>query len=285
MDQARTPSGSARNPAMPKKRYIAGVLLVHGLNGGRQDMVELAELLSARGLLVENMLLPGHGTSVDAMLPIGWSEWELAVRKSVRALKQRCDVVFLIGHSLGGALCLHTAAHEAVGGVIAMCPPLQMRPWLLPAVRLVQYLTPALPTIREDIRDATARKRYSLSGYGWTPMAPVESMLRSLPQLRQELPRITAPALIMTAVHDHVVPARDGREIYRLLGSREKHLLILRRSYHVIMKDHDREEVYARSLAFVERHIARQKLRPGLYMRDAIAKQRGLSEYGGDFSS
>jgi carboxylesterase len=285
MNQSQPPSDNTRKFAKPTKRYIAGVLLVHGLNGGRHDMVELADLLTARGMLVENMLLPGHGTSVDDMFPIGWSEWEQAVRKAVQALKRRCDMVFLIGHSLGGALCLHTAAHEPVAGVISMCAPLQMRPWLLPAVRLVQYLTPMVPTIREDIHDATARKRYSLSGYGWTPMAPVESMLRSLPQLRQELPRITAPALIMTAVHDHVVPMRDGREIYRLLGSKEKHLLILRRSYHVIMKDHDREEVYARSLAFVERHIARAKPRRagGMYMRDAIARQRGMSEYDGGF--
>jgi hypothetical protein len=86
-------------------------------------------------------------------------------------------------------------------------------------------------------------------------------------------------------VHDHVVPMRDGREIYRLLGSKEKHLLILRRSYHVIMKDHDREEVYARSLAFVERHIARAKPRRagGTYMRDAIARERGMSQYDGGF--
>ena len=284
MDQARPLSGNTRGFEMPRKRYIAGVLLVHGLNGARHDMADLAALLTERNILVENMLLPGHGTYVNDMFEIGWPEWETAVRRTLQDLKRRCDIVFLVGHSLGGALCLHTAAHEIVGGVVAMCAPLNMQRWLLPAVRVVKHITPVVPTIREDIRDPAARKRHARGVYGWTPMAPVESMLNHLPQLRTELPHVTAPALIMTAVHDHVVPARDSREIYRLLGSREKHLLILRRSYHVIMKDRDRDEVNARTLAFIERHIARAKPRPGLYMRDAIAQQMESHDFGGGLS-
>src|SRR2546423_1760695 len=65
------------------------------------------------------------------------------------------------------------------------------------------------------------------------------------------------------AVHDElselkelcdVVFARDGRQIYQLIGSREKHLVTLHRSYHVVMKDHDREEVFDKTLAFVLHH-------------------------------
>jgi carboxylesterase len=78
-----------------------------------------------------------------------------------------------------------------------------------------------------------------------------------LPQLREELPQIAAPALIVTAVHDHVVPARDGREIYRRIGSQEKHLVTFHRSYHVVMKDHDRDELYDKTLAFILRHAGR----------------------------
>jgi len=69
-----------------------------------------------------------------------------------------------------------------------------------------------------------------------------------------ELPQITAPALIMTSIFDHVVPARDGREIYRHIGSKEKHVVTFHRSYHVIMKDYDREEVIAKTTAFILRH-------------------------------
>jgi carboxylesterase len=220
-------------------------------------MEDIAELVVHRGMSAENMLLPGHGTHVRDLLPLGWSDWSRAVRMELRQLKQTCDLVFLIGHSLGGSLCLHTAAYEQVTGIVTMCAPLHMFFWTRPAVRLAKRFTPVLPTVREDICDAVARRNYTRDVYRWTPMAPVESMLDYLPNLRQELPRVTAPALIINATHDHVVPASDGSAIYRALGSQEKELVTLHRSYHVVMKDHDRQEVFARILAFLEYWIAR----------------------------
>jgi carboxylesterase len=234
-----------------------GVLLIHGLNGSVHDMEELADYLTTFGIVAETILLPGHGTHVRDMLPIGWDDWVAAVKDALRDLRQRCERVFLVGHSLGGALCLHIAAHEKIAGLVTMCAPSNMYPGMLTAVRMVKRVTPLLPTIREDVRDPVARRNYTRGVYRWTPMAPVESMLQYLPSLRAELPLVKAPILIMTALHDHVVPARDGRVIYRLVSSQERHLLTLHHSYHVIMKDHDREEVFARTLMFIQRHSSR----------------------------
>jgi carboxylesterase len=231
-----------------------GVLLVHGLNGNTGDMVELEEIFQKQGIITKNMLLPGHGSKVKDMLSIGWEEWAQAVHDELIQLKELCDVVFLVGHSLGGALILHVAAHEEVAGVVPICAPLHLHPWLKPVVSIGKYLLPLVPTLREDVRDPEARRRYTRDVYRWTPLHPVESMVRYLPQLRTELQHITAPSLIITSLHDHVVPASDGREIYKLIGSREKHLVTLHRSYHVVMKDHDREEVFDKTLAFVLHH-------------------------------
>lgn len=236
-----------------------GVLLVHGLNGSRSDFTEMEAELRAHGMLVVNMLLPGHGSRVRELLTTGWDDWAKAVHDELNALKQNCDVVFLVGHSLGGALALHVASHEDIAGIVSICAPLHMHPWLKGAVGVAKYITPLLPTIREDVHDREARLRYRRDNYRWTPMRPIESLLQFLPQLREELAHVTAPALIVISVHDHVVPARDGREIYRRIGSREKHLVTFHRSYHVVMKDHDRDELCEKTLAFIMRHAARAK--------------------------
>src|SRR5258708_31128791 len=257
MDTSPMPLNSDHSAYMHSGRPVIGVLLVHGLNGSRRDMEELYDLFLASGMVAENILLPGHGSHVRDMLALGWPEWSSAVHDELLRLKRRCDIVFLVGHSLGGALCLHSAAHEEVAGVVTICAPLHLHPWTQPAVRFARQFTPLLPTVREDVRDADARRRYTGDVYRWTPMAPVESMLKFLPHLRSELPSVTVPALIITSIHDHVVPARDGREIYHLLGSKEKHIVTLHHSYHVVMKDHDREEVFAKTLAFVTRNAER----------------------------
>ena len=248
-----------QQPAFTPARPRIGVLLVHGLNGSQKDFAEMEAQLIERDMVVVNMLLPGHGSKIKEMLNSGWEDWSQAVHEELCALKQRCDVVFLIGHSMGGALSLHAAAHEEVTGIVSICAPLYMHPGLKIAVRAVKYITPLLPTLREDVRDPEGRRRYRRDGYRWTAMRPVESLLQFLPHLREELPHISAPALIMTSIHDHVVPARDGRDIYRHIGSREKHLVTFHRSYHVIMKDHDREELFAKTLAFIQLHASKAR--------------------------
>jgi carboxylesterase len=255
METHHAPQGTAPS----SKKPVIGVLLIHGLNGSRRDLEELELVLQDRGMVTDNMLLPGHGVHVRDMLPLGWHDWAIAVRDELNALKQRCDMVFLVGHSLGGALALHTAAHEEVAGIVTMCAPLHMHPLTLHAVRIAKYFTPLVPTVREDVRDPDARRRYTRDVYRWTPMRPVESMFQFLPTLRGELPQVAVPALIMTSIHDHVVPARDGREIYRHIGSKEKHLVTFHRSFHVIMKDYDREEVFAKTSAFILRHASKAK--------------------------
>src|SRR5947207_8069422 len=90
-------------------------------------------------------------------------------------------------------------------------------------------------------------------------MRAVESLLQYLPQLWEELPHVTAPSLIITGIHDRVVVARDGREIYRRIGSQDKYLVTFHRSYHVVMRYHDREEVFAKTLAFISSHAGRTK--------------------------
>lgn len=231
-----------------------GVLLVHGLNGGKHDMVELEAALHAEGLLTSNILLPGHGPNGHKELPIHWQDWTRAVSSELTNLRQQSDIVFLVGHSLGGALALYTAAHEEVAGVVAMCAPLHLYPMAGPLVRAVKNITPFLPVFRDDVHDPVARRLYQqrASVPRWVPVQPVESLLQFLPHVRTKLPEVTVPALIMAAERDHVVPVRDSHEIYRHLGSSEKHFVTFQRSSHVLMKDYDREAVYARTNAFIK---------------------------------
>lgn len=230
----------------------AGVLLIHGLHGSLRDMAEVEEVLQRHNLITRSMLLPGHGSQAADLHTKGWPEWEAAVLEEFQALQQQCQHVFLVGHSLGAALALHTAAHQDVAGLVSMCAPLELYRWLKPLMGAAKRVLPLAPFLSEKLphRADRAEKPPLLA----SRIRPVESILEYLPVLREELPRITAPVLIMTSVRDQLVPARNGRIIYHLVGSREKYLVTFHHSYHVIMKDHDREEVFAKTEAFILRY-------------------------------
>ncbi|TMD89518.1 MAG: lysophospholipase [Chloroflexi bacterium] len=179
-----------------------------------------------------------------------WPRWRAFSRQKASSLKIYCyqgtEYLCEKWHSLAGRI-----------GQMLCAANCHMYPGLKRLVGIVSRITPMLPRLHDDVRDPGARRRYNRNVYRLAPVAPVYSMLQFLPQLRGELPRITVPILIMTAINDHVVPARDGREIYRLIGSHDKHLLTLHRSYHMIMMDHDREEVFAKTSAFILRHAGK----------------------------
>ena len=52
-----------------------GVLVLHGFTGNPQSMRPLAQALAAAGFTVELPLLPGHGTSVEDLIPTRWEDW------------------------------------------------------------------------------------------------------------------------------------------------------------------------------------------------------------------
>jgi carboxylesterase len=244
------------------KLPLIGVLLIHGLNGNPSDLAELATFLQEQGLITTTMHLPGHGEHGCEREPVSWQEWATAARAEVTRLKERCSFVFVLGHSLGGTLALYVAAQEEVAGVVAICSPLLQDLWLCPVVSLLTYLMPMVPTLHADVCDPQARRRCG-ELYRWAPTKTMESALQLCRHVRAALPQVTAPALLLSALQDHVVPVSDALAIYYLLGSRTKHLVIFSRSAHVLFKDYEQEDAFAQTAAFIghqaHRAIAERK--------------------------
>src|SRR5262249_13233346 len=100
-----------------------GVLVVHGFTGSPQSMRPLAEAFAAAGFTVELPLLPGHGTSVDDMIPTSWADWSGAAEVAYQELASRCRRVIVAGLSMGGTLTVWLAAHHPeIAGIVCVNP-------------------------------------------------------------------------------------------------------------------------------------------------------------------
>jgi carboxylesterase len=232
----------------------AALLLVHGFNGEPVDMQELEEYAAAQGFATRNLQLPGHGMTARDLAQASWADWTRAVRRATADLRETGLPVVLVGHSMGAALSLHEAASNPdVSAVAALCPPLRMHPGEVRMTAYLRVVVPYLPTIREDIFDPEARHRYDRHAHRWTSLAAAHSLFSSLPALRAELGSVRCPVLVVAARRDHVVPMRDGIEAHRLLGSQDKELLVLERSYHGVTKDVERHQVFERVVGLAER--------------------------------
>jgi carboxylesterase len=92
------------------KNAHIGVLLVHGFTGSPASMRPWGEFLHSKGYTVRVPLLPGHGTQPEDLNKVKWQEWPAKVEFELSELRKTCDVIFLVGLSMGGGTVLNVAA-------------------------------------------------------------------------------------------------------------------------------------------------------------------------------
>lgn len=228
-----------------------GVLVSHGFTGSPASVKPWARSLADVGCAVEVPLLPGHGTSWQDLNTRRWEDWYAGVRESYDKLAAENDVVVLAGLSMGGALVLRLAADlgDSVAGVILVNPAVATTRKDVLALPVVKHVLGSLPGIANDI----AKPGILEHGYDRTPLKAAHSMMQNWRPLREALPQVTAPVLLMRSAVDHVVDPSSARIIRAGVSSDDVTEVVLPRSFHVATLDHDAETIHAESAAFVAR--------------------------------
>ncbi|MGO9029098.1 MAG: alpha/beta hydrolase [Acidimicrobiales bacterium] len=225
-----------------------GVLVLHGFTGNPQSMRPLAEALAAAGFTVDLPLLPGHGTSLEDMVPTRWADWSAAAEAAYAALAARCDKVVVSGLSMGGALaCLLAARHPEIAG-LAVINPLVDPPDESYRDLIRQLLGDGMETA-DGIGSDIAKEGSVESSYGGSPLAAALSLFEGVDEIASHLAEIRCPTLLLSSRVDHVVPVESGDRLERsVAGPLER--VYLERSYHVATLDWDAPVIEERVVAF-----------------------------------
>src|SRR5687767_3232900 len=233
-------------------RGPVGALFCHGFSSSPQNMRLLADQLVEKGIAVRAPLLPGHGTTWEDLNTKNNDDWFSTIEVAFHELSAECDEVFLVALSFGAALALDLAARypDKVAGIVTMAGFIASndpRRFLSPVIR---RLVKSLPGVGNDIADPELKEIV----YDRIPTNAAYFVLRQLKRARLGLPSVTAPILVMHGRSDHTVPASNAQLIYDTVGSTDKELVWLERSYHVVTLDHDRDEVFERTYRFIIEH-------------------------------
>ncbi len=227
-----------------------GVLLIHGFLTAPSEMRLLGEYLNAAGLTVSGIRLRGHGLQPEDLERVAWQAWLADVDAGLAELRRHCAQVCVAGLSLGGVLALHAAALHPVTRVVAFSAPdgaLARHPLLQlaqPGARVLRFL----PKIGSDVRDPMMRRAHFT--YTRIPLRSVAQITEMLRSLDAQLPRVTAPTLLVQARRDLVVPSGTPRRIAARLGGPSR-ILWVERGGHTVVLDRDRDLVFAHTLAWL----------------------------------
>ncbi len=210
----------------------------------------LAEVFANAGFSVELPRLPGHGTTVEDLLPTRWSDWLSAALAAYDDLSARVEKVVVAGLSMGGTL---TAAigldRPATAGLVlinaAVEPmPLEVREIL----RQMAETSETMGAIGDDI----AKPGVTEGGNDATPLQALLSMVDAGDVLTPRLGELAMPCLLLTSPQDHTV-APSASDYFAAHVTTSVERVSLDRSFHVATLDYDAPLVEASSLAFAER--------------------------------
>jgi lysophospholipase len=232
------------------------VVLAHGFaeHSGRYESV--AARLTDAGLAVLAPDHHGHGRSEGTRALISFADavadLDAVATQALAAYPDR--PLFMVGHSMGGALALRYAlAHGPRLRGLALSGPLtagEPRAFMRTGAKLVGRIAPRAPTIKLDpglvSRDPQVVADYvadPLNWHGAIPAGTAAEFVRHQESIFRLAPTLKLPTLLMYGSADRICPPNGSEQLAALLGSGDLTVRVWDGLYHEIFNEPERDEV------------------------------------------
>jgi carboxylesterase len=236
------------------------IVVVHGFTGTPWEIEALVDRLAQDGHAVRAPLLPGHGSTPQALGRARWDEWLAHVEGTVDEALASHGSAVVLGFSLGSLLALVAGAarqHRGVIAVGALGTALELTPLEARVLAVSEGLGRLLPDVRvpkfrgSDVRDP--RSKRDNPAYATQPLRAAREILRGQRAAREVLGSLTIPVLVVHGRADETTPLSASLSLAEAATRADVELRILPRSGHLLGRDVEALEVCDAVGAFVRR--------------------------------
>ena len=226
-----------------------GCLIIHGISGTPAEMRELGELLGEKGYTVLGVCLKGHGTTVEDMEKCSYKDWIASAVNALSKLKEECDNVYVIGHSMGSLLAMYLAENFEVAGLAALSPPLVTKN---KAAKFAFILKHFMKYVEWAPRERSAEETQYLLGSSKLPVCSIDELNKLTKAVSKSLDKISAPLLIVHSHNDEAVDESSVDILYTKVKSLTKEKIFLNKSGHNITVECEKLDVFNAVLNFLK---------------------------------
>ena len=244
----------------PFVREIAGsdtvILFIHGILGTPDHFRDLVPLVPA-SWSIHNILLDGHGKTVDDFSKTSMEKWKRQVGDTMKDLSERYENILITAHSMGTLFALsESIKYEGkVKGLFLLAVPLKL--FLKPSAP-VNSMKVILNRVSEDDPAAVAaRDAYSLIPskklwvYGrWIPR--YFELFKEIRATRSRLSLVQVPCYVFQSEKDEMVSMGALKYLKTNPGFE---ITVLRRSRHFFYNDDDYTYLLECFQSFLNRNI------------------------------
>lgn len=220
----------------------AGCLLIHGIGGNTGEVEPLLLRLQNDGFVAKATRLKGHTGKRQDLAGVRYSEWIDSAESDLLELQSGCDIVFVIGFSMGGLIAANLVLKHNIGGIVTINTPIYY--WNVKS---------ATDKLLSDIRnkDFVTIKRY-LKSSNELPLNALYNFQLLLSSTKPKLKEIGCPIFIAQALHDDAVQKSSADYINNHVASKLKKLKFYDSSHHLILWSPEADEVIEDTVGFVK---------------------------------
>jgi esterase/lipase/1-acyl-sn-glycerol-3-phosphate acyltransferase len=232
-----------------EKLIKKGALICHGYKSSPMEVLELSSHIHKQGYEVYAPRLKGHGTSPLNLRDVTWKNWYDSVQRGFAFLQTSCSKTSVIGFSTGALLALMLAAKnpDNISSLILINAPLRLRDIRAKMVLGLNLWNETL----EKLHIKKGRLEYiddhpenPITNYNRNYLNGVQELEKLMSVSEGYLSKISVPTLIIQAKNDPVVNPKSAQIIYDKIACKEKKLVELDLSNHVIINGDKKEEVF-----------------------------------------
>ncbi|SDH21539.1 carboxylesterase [Alteribacillus persepolensis] len=226
------------------------VLLLHAFTGSSADVRMLGRYLQKRGYTCHAPIYTGHGVPPEELFQSNSFDWWQDVERAWQELRNDgYEEIAVAGLSLGGLMTLKVAYTYPVKGIIPMCAPMivsENKDRLYKGV--LRYAKEYKQLENKDEKQVEKE----MEEFKDLPTDTLSSVNELIEEVRDSLDMIYAPAFIVQAEKDDMVPPESAQVIHDEIASDEKHLKWYEESGHVITMDKERDQLHEDVYQFLE---------------------------------
>ncbi|QQC63900.1 alpha/beta hydrolase [Paraburkholderia ginsengisoli] len=251
----------------------ATVALLHGLAEHAGRYAALAGRLNGAGIELVAIDLRGHGHAPGKRAYVKrFDDYLLDAQALLDAAAQSCAPLFLMGHSMGGAVAaLYAierldASGRRLNGLIlsspALAPGRDVPRWMLALSQVISRVYPGFPAMKVDAAllsrlqpVVNANRNDPLVHHGAIPARTGAELLLAMARIERGRAGLRMPLLVYHGTADKLTEPEGSRAFGQHAGSPDKTLTLHEGSYHETMNDVDRDRVIAALIDWIEKRI------------------------------
>jgi carboxylesterase len=227
---------------------MIGCLCIHGFTGAPNEVNPLADYLKKEtDWMIRVPTLPGHGDTLQ-LKGINYKQWLQHAEEELKWLLEKCEIVYIIGFSMGGLIASYLATLYPVNKLVL----LSAAAYYINVKQLAKDIKDIVKdTVKGDLGTNELFLRYKKKITA-TPIGATVQFRKLVSKVRKILPEVKIPTFIAQGENDGIVPMKSAQYLYDSIGASIKEVLYIPNSKHHICHCDQNEQLFKEILFFLK---------------------------------